>query len=49
MIFGDAISPDGLTISVARAMTLDEWSEAVEMVSGLSTASPWWGTDCYTV
>jgi len=45
MIFGDAISPDGLTITVARAITLDEWSEAVEMVSGLSTASPWWVGD----
>jgi len=45
MIFGDAITPDGMTLSVARALTLDEWSEAVEMVSGLSTASPWWVGD----
>lgn len=42
MIFGDIVTPDGLTICVARALSLDEWTEAVEVVSGLSAASPWW-------
>jgi len=42
MIFGDAVTPDGLTISITRVMTLDEWAEALEVVTGLSSASPWW-------
>jgi hypothetical protein len=42
MIFGDAIKPDGLTISITRAINLEEWTEVLEIVAGLSTASPWW-------
>ncbi len=45
MIFGDAISTDGLTLSINRNMSLEEWSEAVELVSQLEVCSSWWVGD----
>jgi hypothetical protein len=42
LIFGESITTDGLSLVVARAISMDEWSQAVEMLSGLSTASPFW-------
>lgn len=42
MIFGESITTDGLSLVVAQAISLDEWTQAVEMISGLSAASPFW-------
>lgn len=42
MIFGESITTDGLSLNVAQAISLDEWTQAVEMISGLSAASPFW-------
>jgi len=46
-IFGDVLKTDGLSLSVAQAtpLTFAQWTEAVQLVSNLSVASPWWTGD----
>ncbi len=42
LIFGESITTDGLSLQCATALSLDDWAQAVEMISGLSAASPFW-------
>lgn len=42
MIFGESITTDGTALHVQQAIGLEEWGKAVELLSGLSVASPWW-------
>lgn len=45
LIFGDSITTDGLSLHVQQEMTLEQWSEAVELVATLEACSPWWTGD----
>lgn len=44
-LFGEAVSPDGLTLEFKRNLNLEEWSQTLALLSDFSVCTPFWVGD----
>ena len=44
-IFGEAVSPEGMTLDFKRGLLFDEWSSTLDFLASFSECSPFWVGD----